>query len=437
MHNNIKTKTTSLMVLLVSVFLLSALAGVQFVGKVSAAGMWSKTYGGTGTDNGWGETVQTSDGGFAIAGDTNSSGAGGYDFWLIKTDADGNMQWNKTYGGALNEQCGVMCQTSDGGYAMAGATSSFGAGAQDFWLVKTDASGNMQWSKTYGGIGNEGVLAVVQTSDGGYALAGNTSSFGAGIDDFWLVKTDASGNMLWNKTYGGIGNDGAYGLVQTSEGGYTMAGYTHSFGAGGDDVWLVKTDTNGNMQWNKTFGGTGTEWAVYLVQSSDGGYAIPGYTTSAGGGFRAYLVKTDASGNLQWNKTYAGTGEVAHHAIQTADGGYALAGFKMTAGVGFLLIKTDADGNMQWNQTYPATTTMTDAAYSVIQSDGGYALTGNTKSFGAGGYDIYFIKTDGVGVFPEGLTIGVMMLLSAVAVIVSLRYFRKRPKIRNLNQVKL
>ena len=368
--------------------------------SAQAALGWSKTYGGTGTDHGWGETVQTSDGGYAIAGDTDSFGAGGYDFWLVKTDASGNMQWNKTYGGALNEQCDVMCQTSEGGYAMAGSTSSFGGGAQDFWLVKTDASGNMLWNKTYGGTGNEGVLAVVQTSEGGYALAGNTSSFGAGSDDFWLVKTDASGNMLWNRTYGGIGKDVAYGLVQTSEGGYAVAGYTQSFGAGGADVWFVKTDAAGNMQWNKTFGGTGTEWAVFLVKSSDGGYAIPGYTTSGGGGFKVYLVKTDASGNMEWNKTYAGNGEVAHHAIQTADGGYALAGFKMNTPVGWLLIKTDASGNMQWNQTYAGT--VPDAAYSVIQtSDGGYAMTGNTKSFGAGGTDIYLIKTDASGVIPE------------------------------------
>ena len=393
---------------------------------VSAAGMWSMTYGGTGDDYGWGETVQTSDGGYAITGDTNSSGAGGRDFWLIKTDANGNMLWNKTYGGALDEECGVMCQTNDGGYAIAGYTKSFGVGGQDVWLVKTNSLGNMQWSNIYGGTGDEHALSMVQTNDGGYAIVGVTSSFGAGGQDVWLVKTDTAGNMQWNKTYGGNSTDYGYGVVQASDGGYAMAGYTHSFGAGGDDVWLVKTDTNGNMQWNKTFGGTGTEWAVYLVQSSDGGYAIPAYTTSAGGGFRVYLVKTDSSGNLQWNKTYAGTGEVAHHAIQTSDGGYALAGFKMAAGVGFLLIKTDASGNMQWNQTYPGAI-LTDAAYSVIQTnDGGYALTGNTKSFGAGGYDIYFIKTDELGVVPEGLTIGVMMILSTVAVIVSIRYFRKR-----------
>ncbi len=360
--------------------------------------MWSKTYGGAGTDIGTGNTVQTSDGGYAVSGDTDSSGAGGTDFWLFKTDAAGNMQWNKTYGGALSETCGDMCQTNDGGYALAGNTVSFGAGGLDVYLVKTDAAGNMQWNKTYGGSGSEYALHVSQTGDGGYAMVGYTNSFGAGGNDYWLVKTDAAGNMQWNKTYGGNGAEIAYGVVQTSDGGYVVGGYTISFGAGGNDVWLIKTDATGNMIWNKTYGGTGSDYGYDMVQCSDGGYAMVGYSTSSGG-TQVYLVKTDASGNMQWNKTYGANTEIGLHAIQTSDGGYAIVGWNYLNGQDFLLIKTDAAGNMQWKQTYGGGGV--DNGYALLQAnDGGYLLTGNTNSFGAGGNDVWLVKTDAFGVLP-------------------------------------
>jgi predicted secreted protein len=386
---------------------------------------WSKTYGGAGDDKGTGELVQTSDGGYAILGDTSSFGAGGTDFWLIKTDASGTMQWNRTYGGASDELSGEMCQTSDGGYALAGATTSFGAGGRDFYLVKTDANGVMLWNRTYGGTDNEYAYSVIQSADGGYVMAGVTRSFGAGGMDFYFIKTDAAGTMLWSKTYGGAGDEVALRVVQTSDGGYALSGHTNSSGAGGYDFWLVKTDAAGNMQWNKTCGGTGNDQNAYVVQTSDEGYAIIGYSTSFGG-YKAYLAKTDASGTMQWNKTYeSGTVTIGMHVIQTADGGFVIVGWNYLNGQDFLLIKTDSAGNMQWNQTYGGTGI--ENAYSVIQTtDGGYALAGFTTSFGAGGYDFWLVKVDEFGVVPEGLTIGVMLILSTFAVIVSIRYFRKR-----------
>jgi predicted secreted protein len=142
-----------------------------------------------------------------------------------------------------------LIQTSDGGYALAGSTQSFGAGSWDFWLVKTDAAGNAQWNRTYGGTSDDEAYALVQTVDGGYALAGYTGSIGAGYYDFWLVKTDASGNEQWNKTYGGTGDDDASALVQTGDGGYALAGRTESFGAGNYDFWLVKTDVESGLAW--------------------------------------------------------------------------------------------------------------------------------------------------------------------------------------------
>ena len=393
---------------------------------VSAVSMWSQTYGGTGYDAGTGETVQTSTGGYAILGDTNSSGAGGMDFWLFETDADGIMLWNKTYGGALDEVSGDMCLTSDGGYALAGYTTSFGAGGEDAWLVKTDASGNMQWNMTYGGTGDEYAHYVIQSSDGGYVLASYTTSFGAGAKDFWLIKTDAAGVMQWNMTYGGTLDDSPWGLVQTSDGGYAIGGRTDSFGAGGGDGWLIKTDADGVMQWNMTYGGTGLEHTLSLVQCSDSGYALAGY--SALGGF--YLVKADADGNMQWNKTYGSpaTIDVGMYAIQTVDGGFAMVGWSIGInGVDFALYKTDVAGNLQWDMTYGGTGR--DEAWALLQtSDGGYLLTGSTDSVGAGGTDVWLVKVDELGVVPEGLTIGVMLLLSTVAAIVGIRCLHKRPK---------
>ena len=405
----------------------------------TAASMWDKTCGGAAADTAAGETVQAIDGGYAILGDTSSFGAGGSDFWLIKTDADGNLQWNKTYGGALTETSGDMCLTSDGGYAMSGLTQSFGAGGQDFWLVKADAAGNLLWNQTYGGTSNEYAYHVEQTLDGGYVLLGQTTSFGVGSTDFWLVKTDGSGNMQWNKTYGGTGSDIGIHVLQTGDGGYALLGHTSSFGAGSNDAWLIKTDATGNMQWNKTYGGTGSEFGQCLGQSSDGGYIIGGITSSYGaGGMDFWLVKTESSGNMQWNKTYGGTGsDGATHFIQTADGGYAIVGYTTnSSGQDAGLFKTDNSGNMLWNKTYGGTGT--EISYALLQtSDGGYLLTINTNSFGAGGNDIWLVKTDALGVFPEGLTFGVMLTLSIFVVAISVRYFHKRSKIENFRQVRL
>lgn len=218
-----------------------------------AATTWSKTYGGAKAEGHSGGAVvdsiypyvmQTSDGGFLLTGDTSSFGAGSNDAYLVKTDANGVVQWQKTYGGPLNESACMVWPTNDGGYAIAAITNSYGAGGHDAWLLKTDATGNLQWNKTYGGTGEDMAWIVWQTADGGYLIGGSTTSFGAGSHDAWLTKTDANGNMLWNKTYGGAGNEFIDIIIRTSDGGYAMAGYTDSFGAGSTDLWLIKTDAN-------------------------------------------------------------------------------------------------------------------------------------------------------------------------------------------------
>jgi hypothetical protein len=182
-----------------------------------------------------------------LAGLTASFGAGSADIFLIKTYANGNIIWAKTYGGTNSDEAYSVHQTSDGGYIVAGATYSFGAGNYDIFLMKTDANGNVIWAKTYGGTSTDYAYSVQQTSDGGYIVAGYTASFGAGSGDIFLIKTDANGNVQWAKTYGGIGWDLAYSVQQTSDGGYIVAGLTISFGAGNYDIFLIKTDANGNI----------------------------------------------------------------------------------------------------------------------------------------------------------------------------------------------
>ncbi|MCC6011473.1 T9SS type A sorting domain-containing protein [Candidatus Caldipriscus sp.] len=303
---------------------------------------WAKTYGGTSMYETY-SVQQTSDGGYILAGTTIIGGSGN-EALLIKTDAFGNIQWAKTYRGINADFAYSVQQTFDGGYIVAGETYSFGTGG-DILLIKTDANGDIEWAKTYGGTGYEAAFSVQQTSDSGYILAGATNSFGAGSNDFFLIKTNAFGNVQWAKTYGEAGDEVAYSVQQTSGGGYIVAGATNSFGAGFSDILLIKTNASGNLQWSKTYGGTSSDLAYSVQQTSDGGYIVAGYTGSFGAGsYDAFLVKTDTFGNLQWVKTYGGTGnDRAYSVQQTSDGGYIVAGETYPR---VFLIKTDANGDI-------------------------------------------------------------------------------------------
>jgi len=371
--------------------------------------MWYETYGGTRNDVA-SSLVETSDGGYAIIGYTESFGAIEYDFLLVKTDGLGYIEWNKTYGGADLDFGLSIVATSDGGYAIAGSTSSFGAGNSDFWLIKTDSYGNVEWNQTYGGANYDSANALIATSDGGYAIVGSTQTI-AGGTDFWLVKTDAFGNMEWNQTYGTEDPDSALSLVETSDGGYALVGDKKIIPEGVDprtvktDCWLVKTDSSGNMEWNQTYAEADSDRAWSLVKTSDGGFAIAGSTSSFGvGGYDFWLIKTDSYGNVEWNQTYGGVDEdFAHSLVKTSDGGYALTGYTKSFGAGdrdFWLIKTDAYGNMEWNQTYGGADE--DMANSMIAtSDGGYAIAGGTYSFGVEGGNFWLLKSDESGIIPE------------------------------------
>ncbi len=264
---------------------------------------WSRTYGGASDEYGY-SVDQNQDGGYIATGRSASFGDL-VQVYLIKTDASGDTLWTRTYGGADNEYGRSVQQTSDGGYIIAGWTFSFG-NAQQAYLIKTDAGGDTLWTRTYGGAGDDGGGSVQQTSDGGYIIAGWTGSFGNG-DQVYLIKTNASGDTLWTRSYGGAGGDIALSVQQTSDTGFIVAGYATSFGDS-FQVYLIKTNAYGDTIWTRSYGGAGDDGSRSVRQTSDGGYIVAGYTTPVGDSSQAFLIKTNASGDTLWAR--APTGEV-------------------------------------------------------------------------------------------------------------------------------
>ncbi|MDO8559636.1 MAG: hypothetical protein Q7S23_01175, partial [bacterium] len=305
---------------------------------------WPKTFGGKLWDEAH-STQQTSDGGYIVGGMTTSFGAGGVDVYLIKTDADGIVApgWPKTFGGSDFDSAREIHQTNDGGYIVAGVTHSLGAGRGDVYLIKTDADGIVApgWPKTFGGTGWDEASSVQQTDDGGYIAAGFTESFGLGDRDVYLIKTEADGTISpgWPKIFGGTGWDEASSVQQTDDGGYIVAGQTYSFGAGGGDVYLIKTEADGTISpgWPKTFGGPEEEIAYAVHQTIDDGYIVAGLINPVVAGATGILIKTDASGliNPGWQVALEGIrGGITLSIEQTSDSGYIAAGYTNKFGAG-------------------------------------------------------------------------------------------------------
>lgn len=299
--------------------------------------LWEKRYGGTANEQAW-VVRQTRDGGYILGGYTYSySGAG--DAWLIRTDINGNELWDRVVvsGGLSGSVVAALQETSDNGYVLTG----------NDWVAKTDANGVVQWKKTFS---NAWLFSIQLTGDNGYVVAGQYSS------DAWLLKIDCNGNKIWDKSFDSTAMDLAGSVQQTSDGGYILAGWTKSgapYPTGGlsQDVWLIKTDANGNYIWDKKFGGTGFDGAFSVKQINDGGYIIAGYTDSFGAGNQdAWIIKTDGNGNEVWDKTFGGSKyDTAYDVIQTDGGGYAVAAYacsyNSTGYSDALFIKTDAEGN--------------------------------------------------------------------------------------------
>ena len=261
--------------------------------------LWTRTYGGGSLDEGC-YVQQTPDLGYVVTG--SAAGVGGWtDVYLIRIDSLGNTVWTRSYGGADPDRGYSVQQTSDQGYVVVGATYSFGPGWDDVYLVKTSSAGDTVWTATYGGGADDEVgNSVQQTEDEGYIVVGHTRSFGAGGMDIYLVKTDSLGNTIWEKTYGGLYYDGGESVRQTPDSGYAVAGWTESFSVGSFDAYLVKTDATGETLWTRAYGGWRDDRGKCIQQTSDGGYVITGWTQSFGaGGKDVYLIKTDEYGMVQ------------------------------------------------------------------------------------------------------------------------------------------
>jgi hypothetical protein len=309
---------------------------------------WDNAYGGAGLEECRG-ILQTADGGYVAAGMTESFGVGeGGAIWALKLDPAGAVEWQKTYAGGGGS---ALAAGQGGGFVLGGTTPGFGADGTDAWVVKIDDSGNVEWQQRYGGFQNDVLYSIKPTSDGGYVFAGWTSSSGAGWADFWVTKLDGSGNVTWSKAYGGADGDDARYIAEVPAGGFIVSGWTVSFGAGNADLWLMKLDASGNPEWQNTYGGADDERGFGVAPASDGGFTVAGRTASFGAGNAdMWALKLDASGSPQWQKTIGSTYDEEARVVLELDGGrFIITGkdsFYGTAAHDFWVIKTDPDGEV-------------------------------------------------------------------------------------------
>ena len=374
--------------------LLFAFAMLMPISKISfAQGTFQKSVGGSMFEYGY-AMQKTADGGYVVGASTSSFGANGVDFYVIKYDANCTALWNKIYdnAGTGAEPINDIFQTTDRGYIVGGYTQHL---PNVFaYIVKTDSIGDTLWTRYWGRMDTtySDCYLVTQTSDGNVLIGGYTTSYGAGMEDAFLLKLDVNtGDTLWTRVWGGPQNEWLYSMQETADGGIILAGLTNSFGAGDNDILLIKTDANGNIEWAKAYGDTASQFGYghCLQQTSDHGYIITG-----NGGF---LLKTDSIGTVQWQKTYNGSFTFTGHAVQqTTDGGYIVGGSKSNGTSKACLIKTDSVGNVSWSMFYGGTSG--ELCFAIKQADdGGYFMSGQTSSFGTGN-DIYLVKTDANGI---------------------------------------
>jgi len=327
---------------------------------------------------------QTTDGGYVIAGSKDG------DFLLIKTDYKGDDEWYKIFGiQGTGDYANCVQQTQDGGYIIVGSTESSGSGNRDVWLIKTDIQGSEEWNKTFGGSDDDGGYSVQQTTDGGYIISGETRSFGSGNSDAWVIKTNSQGQEVWNKTYGNAGYDYSYSGEQTTDGGYIICYFNTNF----PDYtnYLLKIDSEGNEVWNKTIGSVATNNILYSVQqTNDGSYIMTGFHTSASTSERnVWLVKTNSQGDVDWSQMgVVGTGKDTK---QTQDGGFITTGYEYP---NVLLHKTNSQGQIEWSKSYIGDGNNYGESVQETE-DGGYIITGYTDC--CGGWHAFLIKTDNYG----------------------------------------
>ncbi|HBI24416.1 MAG TPA: hypothetical protein DDX84_09510, partial [Nitrospiraceae bacterium] len=374
--------------------------------------LWVKTFG----DNEYNVATsiqQTSEGGFILTGGTRPYGNEDWKLFVINLNPDGTILWQKTYGDdVLAYYASSIEQTIDGGYILTGGVRNSNQNDWDIMVLKLNSDGTYKWHITLGSIGYDYTFSITQTSDGGYALTGGTGSSNAVGSDVVVIKIDPDddvnkiyGNIKWQKTYGGSDNDIAFSIQQTIDGGYILTGRTRSFNAGGRDVLVMKLDADGTPVWQKTYGGNYNDTAFSIQQTSDGGYILAGRTEFSEGGWNDVLViKLDENGTPVWQKTYGGDYNDAAFSIQqTNDGGYILTGRTESFSANswdILILKLDPSGNISWQKIFAENSP--ESGFSVQQTvDGGYIIAGETSSVGAGYKDVIILRLDPSGLISE------------------------------------
>lgn len=358
---------------------------------------WAKAYGTT-LDERCFRVIPAHDGGYIAWGSSNNY----RDCLIIKLDKEGVITWQKSFGGTGFDICDEVCELDDGSLIAACQTESFGKGSRDIWILKFDKNGSLVWQITYGGSSWEDGYTMAKTSDGGFIIGGCTQSFGNGGMDFFILKFDSSGDLSWQKTYGGSNWDVCGSILQTSDGGFIAGGYTLSFGNGNYDIWITKLSSIGEIQWQKAYGGSSDDRLHSLIQTSDGSYVVGGFTKTFGNGdFDFWLFKIDSNGNIDWQETFGGTNSDILQTVRLcSDGGYIIGGESYSYGRGnadYWVLKLDSSGNIAWQYTYGGASE--EIFYSIIPTSAGYIIGGYSSSFGSGGHDMWILKVDQNGKF--------------------------------------
>ncbi|MCP4583730.1 MAG: T9SS type A sorting domain-containing protein [candidate division Zixibacteria bacterium] len=359
--------------------------------------LWTRTYGGS-RDEVARSIYPTSDGGSVIAGVSNSADRDGTDFYLIKTDADGEIDWSQSYGNDSNEDAHSVIQASDGGYIMAGNSQQYGRAINEIYLVKTNALGHLEWDRTYtpGEQSHLGLSAcsILELGDGGYLIAGSAIQFGPVYGRFVLIRTDSSGDSLWSRTYAGS-NFGAWAscLIETTDGNFIISGRN------GFESYLTKISDDGDVLWYQSYLLGSRSIASSIAQADDGGFIIAGtFLYSGEVQSDIYIMKTDENGNAWWTGPFGGVEDDSAYAIsQASDGSYLIAGTTNSFGDGrsnVYLVRADENGGLLSTRTYGGVND--DGVSSMYRTnDGDFMVAGYTASFGAGSFDCWVLKIDG------------------------------------------
>uniref|UniRef100_A0A7V5Y0R1 Bulb-type lectin domain-containing protein n=1 Tax=candidate division WOR-3 bacterium TaxID=2052148 RepID=A0A7V5Y0R1_UNCW3 len=366
---------------------------------------WERTIGGEAYDEGR-KIIPTFDSSYLIVGSTASFGQGLFDIFLIKINEEGETLWTRTYGGGENDYGYDIIATPDSHYLVVGSTSSFGQGGGDVYLLKIDGNGQIIWQRTYGGIYSDGGLAITFTYDSCYVISGYTKSFSNNLDsDLYLLKVNQNGELLWERGYGlrGFGLDEfGYCVRQTKDSGFIIVGYGRfPNGHGVDDIWLLKTDSEGETLFTKIFGGELCDYGYFLIPNENNEILLIGYAGSFN--YDVYLIKTDSLGNALWQRNYGGSGYDIGYAGILADNNYLIVGSTESFGQGqndVYLVVIDNDGNLIFSNTFGGRNV--DKGYSITKvRDGNFLIVGYTLSFGQGSADVYLIKFSYPGTIKE------------------------------------